>query len=246
MKLILNLPGIISRMNKLALVGKNISHSRSPEMYKKLISPTVNYSLLDYSTPEEIPSAKELLGKYDGINITSPYKKYFLDQIKLTKNASEVGAVNCLKKQNDVIVGENTDYSAIVYILQNLQKVHGELEVAILGDGVMSFVAQVALKNLNIKYKIFSRKLTNNFDQLNLEAHFLDNPTKPLIINACARDYLFRGKLPIRGMFWDFNYNFKQQEDLIGPCVELYMDGLEMLERQAFYAVVFWLDQTSA
>lgn len=238
-------PGIILRMNKLALIGKDISHSRSPEMYRKLISPNIDYSLLDYDNANKIPSAKDLFLNYDGINITSPYKKYFLDQIKLTKNASAIGAVNCLKKQGTDIIGENTDYLAVVDILKEIKSSHATLEVVILGDGVMSTVAQLALKNLSIEYKVFSRKLTNNFDQLNFDLYFSNHPTKPLIINACARDFIFHGKLPIRGIFWDFNYNFKQQEDLISPCVEMYMDGLEMLERQAFYAVAFWSNHTA-
>lgn len=242
----LNWPGTILRMNKLALVGKNISHSRSPEMYKKLISPAVNYSLLDYNSPADIPTAKELLEIYDGINITSPYKKHFLDQIKLTQNAKEVGAVNCLKKQDGEIIGDNTDYSAIITILKGLQETYGELDVAILGDGVMSIVAQVALKNLNIKYTVFSRKLTHSFNRLNLDKQFSNQLTKPLIINACARDFIFHGKLPINGLFWDFNYNFQEHKELIDPLVELYMDGLEMLERQAFYATLFWSSHTSA
>ena len=184
-------PGIILRMNKLALIGKDISHSRSPEMYRKLISPNIDYSLLDYDNANKIPSAKDLFLNYDGINITSPYKKYFLDQIKLTKNASAIGAVNCLKKQGTDIIGENTDYLAVVDILKEIKSSHATLEVVILGDGVMSTVAQLALKNLSIEYKVFSRKLTNNFDQLNFDLYFSNHPTKPLIINGLLITRLF-------------------------------------------------------
>jgi len=74
-------PESILNMNKFALVGKDISHSRSPEMYRKLISSDVKYDLLDYQSDLDIPTAVELLSKYDGINITSPYKKNFLNQV---------------------------------------------------------------------------------------------------------------------------------------------------------------------
>lgn len=239
-------PGIILRMNKLALIGKDISHSRSPEMYRKLISPSIDYTLLDYKSPDEIPSAKTLLSIYDGINITSPYKKHFLSEVKLTSTAQEIGAINCLKKNGDEIVGENTDYLAIVDILQRFKKDYGELDVVILGDGVMSIVVQVALQKLNIQYEIFSRKITQHFDQLNLSNHIKKSSVQPLIINACARDFIFHGKLPINAIFWDFNYNFEQQKKIVSPLVAVYIDGLEMLERQAFYAVAFWSNSTSA
>ena len=232
-------------MNKYALIGKDIAHSRSPEIYKKIISSNVDYSLLDYGEAEDIPTVKELFATYDGINITSPYKKHFLSQIRLTKNATEVGAVNCLKKENNEIVGENTDYLAIIHILNRLRRSNGKLNVVILGDGVMSFVTQVALKNLGFDFNVYSRKLTQNFSNLNLDSITSNHPTKTLIINTCARDFIFHGKLPITGIFWDFNYNFKYQENLITPKVEVYIDGSELLEQQALYAVAFWSSLTS-
>lgn len=227
-------------MSKFALVGKDISHSRSPEMYRKLISPDVEYDLLDYKTALEIPSASELLSKYDGINITSPYKKHFLDQVELTPNAAEIGAINCLKKKHDKIIGENTDYLAIIDILKDMQKKYGEIEVIILGDGVMSKVTTTALKNLGLDYKLLSRKLTNDFSQLNLTKKFLISTAQPIVINTCAREFIFDGILPTGTLFWDYNYNFGQHSSRISALGCNYIDGMEMLERQAFYAVAFW------
>lgn len=227
-------------MNKFALVGKDISHSRSPEMYRKLISPNVHYDLLDYKSVEEIPSASDLLNIYDGINITSPYKKHFLTQVELTPSASEIGAINCLKKENGKIIGENTDYLAILDILKQMQKDYGDLEVIILGDGVMASVARIALKNLGLTFKVLSRKQTKGFNQLNLIEHFQSKAALPVVINTCAREFIFDGIIPDRTLFWDFNYNFSQHSSTIPGKVHKYVDGLEMLERQALYAVAFW------
>ncbi len=227
-------------MNKFALVGRDISHSRSPEIYRKLISPSVEYDLLDYKNPSDIPSAESLLNLYDGINITSPYKKHFLSEIELTKNAKEIGAVNCLKKESDKIIGENTDYLAIVDILKELVEEHQSLAIVILGDGVMSRVVQVALKNLNLDSQILSRKITQDFSHLNLSKFLLGKKGIPLVINTCAREYVFAGELPENSLFWDFNYNFPQHSQYFFHKVKKYFDGLDMLERQAFYAVAFW------
>lgn len=230
----------ILSMNKFALVGKDISHSRSPEMYRKLISPNIHYDLLDYKTAEEIPSAADLLSIYNGINITSPYKKHFLTQVELTPCALEIGAINCLKKKNGSILGENTDYLAIVDILKQIQKDYSELEIIILGDGVMASVARVALKNLGLSFKELSRKQTEHFNQLNLIEHFQSKTALPVVINACSREFIFNGTIPDRALFWDFNYNFRQHSSTIPGKVYKYVDGLEMLERQALYAVAFW------
>lgn len=230
----------ILNMNKFALVGKDISHSKSPEMYRKLISPSVEYDLLDYKDSDEIPTAKELLSKYDGINITSPYKKHFIQEVVSTKVAQQVGAINCLKRRGDLIIGENTDYFAVIDILEALIKKYQILEVVILGDGVMSKVAQVALENLGLTSLIVSRKLSESFDQLNLNEYFHINKQVPLIINTCAREYVFKGELPRNSIFWDFNYDFPLHLQYISPRVQHYFDGLDMLERQAIYAVSFW------
>lgn len=233
-------PESILNMNKFALVGKNISHSRSPEMYRKLISPDVEYDLLDYQSELEIPTAAELLSKYDGINITSPYKKHFLNQVELTPIAKEIGAINCLKNKDGKLFGENTDYLAIVDILKDMQDKHGEIEVIILGDGVMANVAKTALIHLNLKFKVLSRKQTEDFNQLNLIKHFQVTTARPVVINTCAREFIFNGTIPDTALFWDFNYNFDQHSASIPGKVYKYVDGLEMLERQAFYAVAFW------
>ncbi len=227
-------------MNNLALVGKNISHSRSPEIYKKLISTNIKYDLLDYQADNEIPTASELLNIYDGINITSPYKKHFLNQVELTSKAREIGAINCLKKNRNKLFGENTDYLAILEILTKMLEDYKELEVVILGDGVMANVTKFALLNLNINFKIFSRKSTTDFYQLDLIKIFNRPCALPVVINTCSRDFVFNGKIPATALFWDFNYNFDKHSISLPDKVYKYVDGLNMLERQAFYAVAFW------
>ena len=226
-------------MHRFALVGKNIQHSKSPEIYRRLISPAITYDLLDYSNEKDIPAAKELLEKYDGINITSPYKKHFQDQVALTDSAKKTGAINCLRKKNGILEGDNTDYKAIVDILSAFKKQRQNLEVVILGDGVMSRVTQIALDEVLLSYKTYSRKMTKDFDQLNLESL----PSENLIINTCAREFVFRGKIHPKSIFWDFNYAFPEHASTLPAQISLYLDGLSMLERQAQYAVAFWSEK---
>lgn len=227
-------------MNKLALIGKNIQHSKSPEIYRKIISPHIIYDLLDYETELKLPTAIELLRIYDGINITSPYKEHFLNQVELSSNAKKLGAINCLKKIGNKIIGENTDYLAILDILREFQHKHGKLKVVILGDGVMSKVTISALSFLGYDFEVLSRKKTKNFDQLDLEIYFSNQNNQPLVINTCSRDYIFSGKIDERAIFWDFNYDFSPHTSSLSAIVKQYLDGYSMLFKQAEYALAFW------
>jgi shikimate dehydrogenase len=227
-------------MRKFALLGKNIQHSKSPEIYKALISPSIQYDLLDYENESDIPTAKELLDLYEGINITSPYKKVFLNDVILNPSAEKTSAINCLRKNGDKIFAENTDYMAIIDILNSFVENEGELVVAILGDGVMSKVTQVALTQLSIPWAVFSRKKTSNFARLNLEEVYKDKKQILLTINTCAREFVFSGTLPPNSIFWDFNYSFEAHSSKIPSKIRQYHDGLSMLLKQAEYAVAFW------
>jgi shikimate dehydrogenase len=224
-------------MLNFALVGKNISHSKSPEVYKKLISLEHTYTLLDFNDEKIIPSTAELFKKYNGINITSPYKKHFLPEVQLTEIAKSLEAINCLKIENGTVIGTNTDYFAIKEILEKFIERYKKVEFIVLGDGVMSKVACSALSNLNLNYKILSRKLIKDFINLNLLDYL--NQEKMIVLNTCSRDFVYSGEIHQDIIFWDFNYNFDLHKQTLGSKCD-YVDGYEMLFLQAKYAVEFW------
>ena len=230
-------------MKKLALIGKNIQHSKSPDLYRSMLGNDIQYDLLDFSKEEDIPTAKELLTIYDGISITSPYKKHFIPEIQLTNQAEAIGAINCLRKEAGIIYGENTDFYAIKDIVDSFKKKYTNLNIIILGDGVMSNVTQNVLSNSGIDFKVFSRKHSEHFDQLNISEIFakeLQNKYQQLVINTCSRDFVFQGQIDMDTIFWDYNYNFGQFSPTVSTQVKQFMDGLNMLELQARYALLFW------
>lgn len=236
-------------MIKLALIGKNIQHSKSPEIYCKILGNQIQYDLLDYKKTEEIPSAEKLLDKYDGISITGPYKKHFVPEIKLNEEASQVGAINCLRRKSGSIEGGNTDLYAIQVSLEDLLKLYKKLNIIILGDGVMSKATQVVLTKLGIDdFQIFSRRKTNCFDQLNVKQVFEKDFKKEgqeIVINSCSRDFVFIGLIDQKTIFWDYNYNLKEHSRSLTPKVQQYIDGQDMLELQARAAVAFWSIKTT-
>ncbi|MFA6237325.1 MAG: hypothetical protein WC635_08380 [Bacteriovorax sp.] len=229
-------------MIKLALIGKNIQHSRSPEIYRKLLKTELQYDLLDIENDTLIPSVAELFKTYDGISITSPYKKHFLDEVFLSEKVHKLAAINCLIKDAGGFIGENTDYIAIVEILQKLKLKHGNLNAIILGDGVMSGIVQYALEEVGIDNRIYARRITKNLDQLNITDLFEKDfkiPNPKLVINTCSRDFIFSGIIDRSTLFWDFNYDFAPHLNLLKNKAH-YMDGLELLELQARHALSFW------
>ncbi len=197
--------------------------------------------MLDYETEDKIPGIEILFQEYAGLNITSPYKGHFVKDVVLSSSAQKIQAINCIKKKNGKFFGENTDFLAVVDIMNRFVNNFGmDLEIVILGDGVMSRVCQLAAGTCALNAEVFSRKTTNDFDQLKLDNY---NPDKQLlIINSCSRDYVFTGTVNPGAIFWDLNYNFETHKSLLGDKVKKYIDGSELLELQARYALAFWSD----
>jgi shikimate dehydrogenase len=128
--------------------------------------------------------------------------------------------------------------------LENWLQKYKQLNIIILGDGVMSNVTQQALEKCNIvNFKIFSRKMFNHFDQLNISEIFkTQHPTEgqKIVINTCSRNFIFKGDIDNKTIFWDYNYNFEEHSRSLSLKTQQYIDGLEMLELQARYALAFW------
>ncbi len=226
-------------MLNLALVGRSISHSRSPEIYKELLSSGFGYNLLDYKEEEAIPSLSALFEKYslDGLSVTSPYKKYFYPQVVCDSTLQKLGeqgidALNCIKHENGKFVASNTDYLAICHLLGGLDKDNA----VILGDGVMAQITQIALRHLEIPFEVFSRKNIANLSDIDLRSKG-DNL---LVINACGREFIFNGLLDSSTIFWDYNYDHPQHLNAIPPKSKKYIDGISLLKSQAKYALDFW------
>ena len=221
-------------MIKLGLVGKNISNSKSKQMYEKLLGIEVNYQLFDYNSPEGIPSLDEFFKKVEGLSITAPYKNHFLTNVKIDNQIKSLGAINCIKKVENSFFGTNTDYLACKDIL--FQYFNHGYKFFILGDGAMSRVVSSILKENKEEFVVLSRrqKNLNNFN-------FCNETSEYLIINTCHKSYVFDGLIDNRLVaYWDLNYSvvIPNKSPLFNN--DKYLDGLELLYLQAKYALDFW------
>lgn len=221
-------------MIKLALVGKNIAHSKSQTMYEKIFNTKIDYTLLDYGKAEEIPTIEILSKEYMGISITAPYKSHFLSQVEVSPDIASLGAINCIAFRDGSFLGTNTDYLAVLEILQ--EEKYKNRNVVVLGDGAMSRVTKLVLDKIGKEAIFLNRKKDGNLNDVDYSSLYKENM---LLINACAREFHFKATLPQDTIFWDYNYSHTlNSSSLLGMCE--YVDGIDLLFTQAKFATKFW------
>ena len=221
---------------KLALFGKNISHSRSQEMYETIFQKKIAYDLLDYKSESDIP--KDMVSfleenNYYGVSITSPYKKYFAKICSHYPAGKNFVGINCLKVVDGKLIGTNTDYLALKLLLDKFSC--SFKSYIILGNGIMSQVIEMIFLEKELKYQIFSRKKNGDISTLDLS-----NNSNGLIINCCSREFEFKGKISESTIFWDMNYSHKHHQSYFEKNEGQYLDGSSLLFEQAKYATEFW------
>jgi len=224
-------------LDSYALIGRDISHSRSPELYRRFIGPHIKYDLLDITSESSLPTVEHLATLYRGVNITAPWKEHYAGYA--VASAQRWGGVNCLRFRDAKCEATNTDASALREIIPQL---NGELKPqswVVLGDGVMGKMMVALLEELGLPAKNYSRKKGDDLSQLNLSELYNTNQTK-IVVNACARSFEFTGNLDGTWVFWDLNYAHKAHEASLPQRCQRYIDGFSLLETQARHAVMFW------
>lgn len=220
---------------KLALIGRKIGHSKSPELYRKLLPDyQVDYTLLDLPAVTPETDLQQLITPFQGVSITAPYKESFLDQVTFDPLAQSLGSINCLKQQDRSILATNTDALAIDTLIDRYTKVQQIDSLIILGSGAMAKIVSTLLHKKGYQFTLFSRKTHGALEKLDLSNY----GAKPFIINCCSRDFIYQGQLSQKTLFWDLNYNFSPHHHF--NQMVTYIDGLELLKLQAKHALNFW------
>ena len=155
-------------MLKCGLLGRKLGHSYSPAIHNMLSD--YSYELFERE-PEQLEDFL-LHGDWDGINVTSPYKKTVLPYCReLSPLAKEIGSVNTIVRRPDgSLFGDNTD----AYGFESLVKKSG-IEVRgkkalVLGSGGASVTVVAVLKRLGAaSVTVISRSGENNYD--NIQKH---------------------------------------------------------------------------
>ena len=123
---------------KIGLIGKNIGYSKSKEIFETTYG--CQYDVFDIE-PQQLSETIYFMKNngYSGFNITKPYKS---DIIKFLDNDTYgINSVNCVKFQNNQMIGRSFDGIALLdsiyennVVRQNLTQ-WKYLTVAIIGNG---------------------------------------------------------------------------------------------------------------
>jgi shikimate dehydrogenase len=155
------------------LIGKSLSYSFSKLIHEKLGDYEYSLFSLDENQFQNMMSER----KFDGINITIPYKKaamMFCDEV--SEIAKEIGAINTIYKKDNLVranidnktdsnlvgtnaenktdsnlVGTNTDYYGFLYMLNCAGISLKDKKVLILGAGGTSLTVQKCAKDQGAK-----------------------------------------------------------------------------------------------
>lgn len=232
-------------MKKYYLLGEKLSHSYSAVIH--------SFFGLDYSL-RELPPEKlsEFVKsrKFDGLNVTMPYKKSIVPLLdEVDGIAEKTGAVNTVLNKNGKLIGYNTDYYGMKYALEAAKITLKGKNVLILGSGGTGIVAEkLAIDEGAASVEIVSRKGKLNYENI------YDREKTQVIINATpvgtfpfadgAACDVSRFK-NLEGAF-DCVYNpfrskFVLDAEKIGARA---CGGLTMLVAQAVYSEKIWGETT--
>ena len=241
------------KQNKIyGLIGKNINYSFSKDFFNnKFENEKINAVYINFDI-KKIEEFKTIVteNNISGLNITIPYKESIINQLDyVDPTAKEIGAVNTIKFQNNILSGYNTDYLGFYTSIKNI--VNSNTKALILGTGGASKAIAYTLKILKIKYLFVSRSKKNknyiNYNEISKEIINKHN----LIIN-CTPLGTFPEinqipQIPIslitnRHIVYDLIYNpsksllLKKSEENGATII----NGYQMLENQAMESWKIW------
>ena len=149
------------QIENFGLIGKDISYSFSKKFFtQKFTNEGLNNCSYENYDINSISELLEVINdtKIKGLNVTIPYKESVIELLNhIDPIAKKIGAVNTIKidKQNKLL-GYNTDYIGFKQSLES--NISNQKRALILGTGGASKAIVYALKTLNIKTLLVSRK----------------------------------------------------------------------------------------
>ena len=215
-------------MKKYLVIGNPIEHSLSPKLHnhwfeKNNINAIYNKKQINESDIKDIIS--ELRNeKIDGINVTVPFKQSIIPFVdELSAEANNAQSVNTIYKENNKVLGHNTDISGFELAIKKKNYDIKGKKIFILGAGGVVPSIILALKKMGADKIILSNRTKKKAEKLkkifsNLEiVNWGEIPEFNMIINATSLG-LNKGdeiKLDYAGLgpnklFYDVIYNPKQ------------------------------------
>lgn len=136
------------------LIGKKLGHSFSPDYFAaKFRNEQINADYTAYET-DDIAH----LPDWDGWNVTIPYKQEIIPHLDTLDDAArEIGAVNVVKRQDNLTIGYNTDWIGFVRSIRPLLS-PSDRKALVLGTGGVAQAVAYGVKRLGLEFTMVSRK----------------------------------------------------------------------------------------
>ena len=247
-------------MKKYLVIGNPVEHSLSPKLHNHWIKKNNIDAVYDKKQINEV-DIKEIIsevrnGEIDGINVTVPFKQSVIPFIdELSSEANQAQSVNTIYKENNKILGHNTDISGFELAIRGKGYDMKNKKLFILGAGGVVPSIILALRKMGAAKIILSNRTKKKAEELkkffsDLEiVDWGETPEFNIIINATSLglnqddeiklDYAGLGP---NKLFYDVIYNPKQTKFLskakkFGNQTE---NGKMMFIYQAHQAFTVW------
>ncbi|MFP4177726.1 MAG: shikimate dehydrogenase family protein [Acholeplasmataceae bacterium] len=150
-------------MKRFELIGKSIGYSRSPFVHgilAKTYGLSYDYGIRDIDEEGLEPAMAAIRkGEVDGYNVTVPYKEKVIPLLdRIDAVAARIGAVNTIYREENDLVGANTDYAGFLSMLDYYGLDVSGKRVYVLGNGGAARAVYVALCDRKAKPTIVKRR----------------------------------------------------------------------------------------
>lgn len=243
------------------LIGDSIDQSLSPYIHSwiyKFLDIDADYNNKKISVKnfdkDKIQLFSNLINEsIHGLNITNPYKERIIsNDITISEDANKICAVNCLYKDKNNLIGENTDWIGFIQSIDNNKVDLTKYNIKVIGAGGAAKAIIYGLQRLDVKrieiYNRTKKKLlinnqeyyTYDIDEFGKKMNdnvFVINCIESNKIQNILNDDLLKSVL----YFYDLNYHRNNFHNLLeGKDIKVIL-GLDMLIYQAIKSVEIWL-----
>ena len=155
-------------MLRCGLLGETLGHSYSPMIHHELGE--YDYRLFEVS--KEDLDAFLCSDRWDGLNVTIPYKKAVVPYCaELSEAAERLQSVNTLVHRPDgTLYGDNTDLFGFLYMVRRSGIDPAGKKALVLGSGGASVTVKAALEQLGADVTVISRSGPDDYDHLDRHA----------------------------------------------------------------------------
>ena len=175
-------------MRVFGIIGYPLDHSFSQkyftEKFQREEIKDCRYENYPIKNINELGGLLKLHPQLEGLNITIPHKQAVLSFLDDSTNIPfGLNACNCIRINDDKLIGYNTDVIGFERSLSSQLSIH-HTSALILGNGGAAEAVKFVLKNLNINYKIVSRNIHKDAELTYAGLNETIIKANPLIINT--------------------------------------------------------------